>query len=38
MQAIEEGESTKDDLLGLLLEENMSDKDANCQSVKGMST
>nr|XP_051198763.1 cytochrome P450 CYP72A616-like isoform X2 [Lolium perenne] len=38
MQAIEEGESTKDDLLGLLLESNMADKDANGQSVKGMST
>ena len=38
MQAIEEGESKKDDLLGLLLESNMTDKDASGQSVRGMST
>ena len=38
MQDIEEGESTKDDLLGLLLESNMTDKDANGQPVQGMST
>jgi len=38
MQAIEEGESKKHDLLGLLLESNMTDKDANGQSVRGMST
>uniref|UniRef100_A0A452ZMB1 Cytochrome P450 n=1 Tax=Aegilops tauschii subsp. strangulata TaxID=200361 RepID=A0A452ZMB1_AEGTS len=37
MQAIQEGESTKDDLLGLLLESNMSDTDENGQSTLGMS-
>ncbi|KAF6997000.1 hypothetical protein CFC21_013265 [Triticum aestivum] len=37
MQAMQEGESTKDDLLGLLLESNMSDTDENGQSTLGMS-
>ncbi|KAF6985749.1 hypothetical protein CFC21_003573 [Triticum aestivum] len=38
MQAIQEGERTKDDLLGLLLESNMTDTDENGQSTLGMSS
>jgi cytochrome P450 len=37
MQAMKEGEATKDDLLGLLLESNMRDTDENGQSSLGMS-
>ncbi|KAK1665830.1 hypothetical protein QYE76_053989 [Lolium multiflorum] len=37
MQAIQEGESTKDDLLGLLLQSNMTTIDANGKSILGMS-
>ena len=33
---MKEGEPTKDDLLGLLLESNMRDTDGNCQSSLGM--
>ena len=36
IQAMKEGEPTKDDLLGLLLESNMRDTDGNCQSSLGM--
>lgn len=36
IQAMKEGESTKDDLLGLLLESNMSHTDENGQSSLGM--
>ncbi|KAF7034039.1 hypothetical protein CFC21_045098 [Triticum aestivum] len=38
MQAMQEGESTNDDLLGLLLESNKTDVNENGQSVPGMST
>jgi cytochrome P450 len=37
MQAIQEGESTKDDLLGLLLQSNLTTIDANGKSILGMS-
>ncbi|XP_037471835.1 cytochrome P450 CYP72A219-like, partial [Triticum dicoccoides] len=37
MKAMQDGESTKDDLLGLLLESNMTDTDENGQSTLGMS-
>ncbi|KAL6615619.1 hypothetical protein ACP70R_037889 [Stipagrostis hirtigluma subsp. patula] len=36
IQAMKAGESTKDDLLGLLLESNMTDTDGNSQSGMGM--
>ncbi|GJN18306.1 hypothetical protein PR202_gb05454 [Eleusine coracana subsp. coracana] len=36
IQAVKEGETTKDDLLGLLLESNMRHTDANGQSSMGM--
>ncbi|KQK08829.1 cytochrome P450 72A15 isoform X1 [Brachypodium distachyon] len=36
MQAMQEGESTKYDLLGLMLESNMRDTDENGQSISGM--
>jgi cytochrome P450 len=36
MQAMQEGENTKDDLLGLMLESNMRDIDENGQSITGM--
>ena len=36
MQAMKEGEPTKDDLLGILLESNMRDTDGNGQSSLGM--
>ncbi|CAM0908254.1 unnamed protein product [Alopecurus aequalis] len=36
MQAMREGESTKDDLLGLMLEANMRENDGNIPSVTGM--
>uniref|UniRef100_A0ACD5VSY0 Uncharacterized protein n=1 Tax=Avena sativa TaxID=4498 RepID=A0ACD5VSY0_AVESA len=36
MQAMQEGEDTKDDLLGLMLESNMRDIDENGQPISGM--
>ncbi|KAM0865245.1 hypothetical protein ACQ4PT_043396 [Festuca glaucescens] len=36
MQAMQEGENTKDDLLGLMLESNMRDIDENGHSITGM--
>ena len=37
-KAMHEGESTKDDLLGLLLQSNMTTTDADGKSILGMST
>jgi cytochrome P450 len=36
MQAMKQGENTKDDLLSLMLESNMRGTDDNGQSIKGM--